>query len=150
MLIKHRLNLFVSDKMESFNTSLEDISIPISDEDNCELVLSHKDLTDVMQKSEYNFTDHNEQKEVLFEFIKSKLCIEDNQVEIIKSDLLAKITFFLLKASEKYIKSSRKYERFLSNNQLFLSKNFDLPKLPRPSKQLSQPNKRNVNNIVRV
>jgi len=142
--------------MESFNTSLEDISIPISNEDNCEfqnkneLVLSHKDLSDVMQKSEYNFTDHNQQKEVLFEFIKSKLCIDDNQVEIIKSDLLAKITFFLLKASEKYIKSSRKYERFLSNNQLFLSKNFDLPKLPRPSKQLSQPKKRNENNIVRV
>ena len=142
--------------MASFNTSLEDVLIPISDEDNGdiqngnELVLSHNELTDVMQKSDQNFTNLNEQKQVLFEYIKSKLCIDDNQVEIIKSDLLEKITYFVLKASERYIKSSRNYKRFVNNNQIFLSKNFELPKLKQPLKKPARPNKRNVSNIVCV
>jgi hypothetical protein len=142
--------------MASFDTSLEDISLPDLDQENVqfhseeELILSHKDLTDVMQKSEYKFTDHNEQKQVLFDFIISKLCIDDKKVEIIKNDLLEKINFFLLKAIEKYIKSSRKYERFVINNEMFLSKNFEVPKLSQSFKTESQPHKSKIYNIVRV
>ncbi len=128
--------------------SFEDISITVSDNDECtstggrDLYLSHKELTDEMQRSEHSFTNRKEQRKVLFDFIKSKLCIDDIQTEQIKAELLKKITYFLAKAITKYIASSRTYERFVRNNQIFLEKNFEVPKVSHSSKLNPKPTKR--------
>jgi hypothetical protein len=122
--------------MASFDISFEDDKpgIFLSEDDVMpvdveELVVCRKELTDEMQKSGFNFTDQNKQKTVIFNFLISKWQISDSQLEVVKSDLLEKIRFFVVKAIKKYIESNQKYDRFVRNNDVFLSKNFDLPEL---------------------
>jgi hypothetical protein len=124
----------ISAKMTEFNISFDDGLGAISSDDDImpvdisNLVVSRRELTEEMQKSGLNFTNLNDQKKILFKFLIAKMQISDSQVEIIRSDLLEKIRLFLVKATKKYVEANRKYDRFVCNNEVFLSKNFDLPK----------------------
>jgi hypothetical protein len=106
-----------------------------------EIVLSYRHLTEEMQQSQHNFTNKKEQKRVLFKYITSKMELNEEQVELIRQDLEEKIHFFFLKVKKKYIESNRKFERFMSSNQSLLSKQFDLPQLPKPLTTRLPPNK---------
>jgi len=108
------------------------------------IVLCYQDLTEKMQESEHNFTDKKEQSSVLFEYITSKMKINEDQIELIRNDLDEKIHFFFLKVKKKYIESNQKYERFVSTNQSLLSRQFVLPKVLESSKPRLPPSKSTV------
>ncbi len=113
---------------EMFDLSLlsdedQEISEHLEAEQN--LLVTHRDLVNEIRNSGIPFMDKKQQI-VLFEFLASKLGLEEDKLQTVQKYLNEKIRLFLTRVQKKYIRSGRNYDRLLNDerNQVSISPTF--------------------------